>query len=108
VGRKAGLRIVRGSFLPGGREQLLRNVIRCITHPGLVRERPPEAAALPRLAAAPPARPPPPKIRDITTPEDLEDAEDTTAALEWKARDAAGQTTFVPASEARRRLGIPV
>jgi hypothetical protein len=27
--------------------------------------------------------------------------------LEWKARDAAGQTTFVPAEEARRRLGMP-
>ena len=37
--------------------------------------------------------------------EDLEDAEDTAAVLEWKARDAAGQTTFVPASEAR--LGMP-
>jgi hypothetical protein len=27
--------------------------------------------------------------------------------LAWKARDAAGQTTFVPAAEARRRLGLP-
>jgi hypothetical protein len=27
--------------------------------------------------------------------------------LEWKARDAADQTTFVPAAEARRRLGRP-
>jgi hypothetical protein len=35
------------------------------------------------------------------------DAEDTAAVLEWKARDAAGQTTFVPVGEARRRLGIP-
>ena len=25
----------------------------------------------------------------------------------WKARDAVGQTTFVPADEARRRLGMP-
>jgi hypothetical protein len=38
---------------------------------------------------------------------DLEDAEDTAAVLEWKARDAAGQTAFVPAAEARRRLGLP-
>ena len=30
----------------------------------------------------------------------------TAAVLEWKARDASGQTTFVPASEARRRLGM--
>ena len=41
------------------------------------------------------------------TSSDLEDAEDTAAVLEWKARDAAGQTTFVPAAEARRRLGLP-
>jgi hypothetical protein len=27
--------------------------------------------------------------------------------LEWKARDAVGLTTFVPADEARRRLGMP-
>lgn len=39
--------------------------------------------------------------------EDLEDAEDTAAVLAWKARDAAGETTFVPADEARRRLGMP-
>ena len=46
-------------------------------------------------------------LQEAATPEDLEDAEDTAAVLEWKARDAAGQTTFVPASEARRRLGMP-
>ena len=46
-------------------------------------------------------------LQQAATPEDLEDAEDTAAVLEWKARDAAGQTTFVPASEARRRLGMP-
>ena len=46
-------------------------------------------------------------LEQAATPEDLKDAEDTAAVLEWKARDAAGQTTFVPASEARRRLGIP-
>src|ERR1700756_4492470 len=39
-------------------------------------------------------------------PQELEDAEDTAAILEWKARDAAGQTTFVTAEEARRRLGM--
>jgi hypothetical protein len=27
--------------------------------------------------------------------------------LEWRARDAAGQTRFVSAAEARRRLGLP-
>ncbi len=46
-------------------------------------------------------------LEQAASPEELEDAEDTAALLEWKARDAAGQTTFVPAGEARRRLGIP-
>ena len=43
-------------------------------------------------------------LEQAATPEDLEDA---AAVLEWKTRDAAGQTTFVPAGEARRRLGMP-
>jgi hypothetical protein len=47
-------------------------------------------------------------LQQAATPENLKDAEDAAAALEWKARDAADQTTFVPVSEARRRLGIPV
>lgn len=46
-------------------------------------------------------------LEQATTPQELEDAEDTAAVLEWKARDATGQTTFVPASDARRRLGMP-
>ena len=46
-------------------------------------------------------------LEQAATPEDLEDPEDTAAVLEWKARDVAGQTTFVPADEARRRLGMP-
>jgi hypothetical protein len=46
-------------------------------------------------------------LEQAASPEELEDAEDTAAVLEWKARDAAGHTTFVPAGEARRRLGIP-
>jgi hypothetical protein len=46
-------------------------------------------------------------LEQAASPEELEDAEDTVAVLEWKARDAAGQTTFVPAEEARRRLGLP-
>ena len=46
-------------------------------------------------------------LEQAATPTELEDAEDTAAVLEWKARDAAGQTIFVPADEARRRLGIP-
>ena len=46
-------------------------------------------------------------LERAAAPQELEDAEDTAAILEWKARDAAGQTTFVPAEEARRRLGMP-
>ncbi len=44
-------------------------------------------------------------LEQAATADELEDAEDTAAVLEWKARDAAGQTTFVSAGEARRRLG---
>jgi hypothetical protein len=46
-------------------------------------------------------------LEQAASPQELEDAEDTAAIVEWKARDAAGQTTFVPADEARRRLGLP-
>jgi len=46
-------------------------------------------------------------LERAATSSDLEDAEDTAAVLERKARDAAGQTRFVPAGEARRRLGLP-
>jgi hypothetical protein len=46
-------------------------------------------------------------LEQAATPAGLEDAEDTAAVLEWKARDAISQTTFVPAAEARRRLGFP-
>jgi hypothetical protein len=46
-------------------------------------------------------------LEPAATPAELEDAEDTAAVLEWKARDVGSQTTFVPAAEARRRLGFP-
>ena len=39
--------------------------------------------------------------------QELEDAEDSAAIVERKARDAAGQTAFVTAEEARRRTGMP-
>lgn len=45
-------------------------------------------------------------LEQVASPQDLEDAEDTAALSEWRARDAAGQTTFVPADEVRRRLGL--
>ena len=44
-------------------------------------------------------------LEQAASPQDLEDAEDTAAVLEWSARDAAGETTLVPADEVRRRLG---
>jgi hypothetical protein len=46
-------------------------------------------------------------LEQAASPEELEDAEDTAAVLAWKARDAAGQTTYLPAAETRRRLGMP-
>lgn len=46
-------------------------------------------------------------LEQAASPQDLEDAEDPAAILEWRARDAAGQTTLVPADEVRRRLGLP-
>jgi hypothetical protein len=46
-------------------------------------------------------------LEQAASEEELEDAEDTAAVLAWKARDAAGETTFVPAEEAWRRLGTP-
>lgn len=36
--------------------------------------------------------------------EALEDAEDLAALHHWQAREAAGQTTYTPADEVRRRL----
>ena len=46
-------------------------------------------------------------LERAAAPQELEDAEDAAAILEWKARDAAGKTTFAPAEEARRRLSMP-
>jgi hypothetical protein len=47
-------------------------------------------------------------LEQAASPQDLEDAEDTAAVLEWRARDAAGQTTLVPADKVRSRLGLPL
>jgi hypothetical protein len=46
-------------------------------------------------------------LERAATSAELEHAEDAAAVLEWRARDAAGQTRFVSAAEARRRLGLP-
>jgi len=36
----------------------------------------------------------------------LEDAEDAADAQDWLAREARGETTYVPLPEVRRRLGL--
>jgi hypothetical protein len=46
-------------------------------------------------------------LEQAAAPDELENAEDTAAMLEWQARDAAGQTTLVSADEAKRRLSMP-
>jgi hypothetical protein len=46
------------------------------------------------------------RLRALEQAASPQEPEDTAAVLEWKARDANGQTTFVPADEARRRLGM--
>ena len=38
--------------------------------------------------------------------EELEDIEDDAALADWRAREAAGETSYVSAEEARRRLGL--
>jgi len=38
---------------------------------------------------------------------EMEDAEDDAALADWKAREAARLTSYVPHEEARRRLGPP-
>jgi hypothetical protein len=45
-------------------------------------------------------------LERLASAEDLEYAEDTAALQDWKAREAAGQTSYVPAEEVRRRLGL--
>lgn len=40
------------------------------------------------------------------SPEALQDAEDEAAAQDWLAREAAGQTSYTPLTEVKRRLGL--
>ncbi len=42
----------------------------------------------------------------LTSAQELEDAEDTAALQEWRAREAAGQTSCVPADQVWQRLGL--
>ena len=45
-------------------------------------------------------------LERLGSAQELEDAEDTAALQEWRAREAAGQTSYVPAEEVRQRLGL--
>jgi hypothetical protein len=45
-------------------------------------------------------------LESTATREDLEDAEDAAAAQDWLAREARGETNYVPLPEALRRLGL--
>jgi hypothetical protein len=45
-------------------------------------------------------------VEQAASAEDLEDAEDTAALADWRAREAAGQTSYVPHDEALRLLGL--
>lgn len=45
-------------------------------------------------------------LERLASVEELEDAEDAAAVQDWKTREAAGQTRYVPVAEVRRRLGL--
>ena len=45
-------------------------------------------------------------LEQAASPQELEDAEDEAALADWRARDAAGLTSWVPHDEVLRRLGL--
>lgn len=46
-------------------------------------------------------------LREPVAPaQSLEDAEDAAAGADWLARDARGETHYIPLSEVRQRLGL--
>lgn len=45
-------------------------------------------------------------LQQIASPEELAEAEEAAAYQDWQEREAAGKTSYVPAAEARRRLGL--
>lgn len=45
-------------------------------------------------------------LEQLASAEELEEAEDAAALQDWKAREAAGQTSYVPAEEVKQRLGL--
>jgi hypothetical protein len=45
-------------------------------------------------------------LEQAASPQELEAAEDQAALADWRAREAAGQTSYVTHDEALRRLGL--
>ena len=45
-------------------------------------------------------------LEQAASAQELEEAEDQAALADWRAREAAGQTSYVPHDEALRRLGL--
>jgi hypothetical protein len=45
-------------------------------------------------------------LEQAASPQDLEDAEDKAALADWRTRDTAGQTSYVPHDEVLRWLGL--
>jgi hypothetical protein len=45
-------------------------------------------------------------LERLASTQELEDAGDAAALQEWRAREAAGQSSYVPADEVRQRLGL--
>jgi hypothetical protein len=45
-------------------------------------------------------------LERLASTQELEDAEDTAALQEWRARETAGQTSYLTADQVRQRLGL--
>ena len=45
-------------------------------------------------------------LERLAASREAEDDEDATAMTEWRAREAMGETSYVPADDVRRRLGL--
>ena len=45
-------------------------------------------------------------LEQAASAQEPEDAEDKAALADWRAREAAGQTSYVPHDEALRRFGL--
>jgi hypothetical protein len=45
-------------------------------------------------------------LEQLASAQELEDVEDAAALEDWRRREAAGETSYMPADEVRRRLGL--